>query len=191
MIQILLGLALWSAAHGLKIHASARRAALVAKHGEGPLKGGVAVLILASVALMVWGYQSAGWTNVWFPPAWTVHLNNLLMVVALGIYSAGAFRGHVRHWIRHPQLIGVKTWAIAHLIVNGDLASIVLFGGLLAWAVVAVIGLNRRDGKGEKPGPGTLTGNLLHGGVTLVLLVGVGYVHYWLGVWPFPGTPPV
>jgi uncharacterized membrane protein len=190
MVLLVLGLALWFAAHGLKIHAPARRAALVAQYGEMPVKGAMALLLIVSVVLMVKGYQGADFVNLWFPPAWTVHLNNLLMLVALGVYTAAPFKGHVRHWIRHPQLAGVKIWALAHLLVNGDLASVVLFGGLLGWAVLAMIGINRRDGKGPKPAPGTMLGNLLHAGVTVVLLVAIGWVHNWLGVWPFPGTAP-
>jgi uncharacterized membrane protein len=187
MILLVLGLALWVAAHSVKIFAPARRTDLAARMGEAPVKGAVTLAILASVALMVIGYQQAAFVNVWFPPTWTVHLNNLLMVLAVGIFLAGAFKGHVRHWIRHPQLVGFKTWAIAHLLVNGDLASILLFGGLLAWGVVSLIGINKRDGKGAKPGPGTVKGNLIHAGVTVVAFGGIAWVHDYLGVWPYPG----
>jgi uncharacterized membrane protein len=187
MLLLILGLALWFAAHGLKIHAPARRHALAERYGDTSVKGGVALLLLGSVALMVLGYQRADYIAVWTPPGWTVHLNNLLMVLAVAIYIAGGIRGHVRHWIRHPQLTGVKTWAIAHLLVNGDLASMILFGGLLAWGVVALIGINKRDGKGPKPAPGTLTGNLIHVGATVVVFLAIGGVHNYLGVWPFPG----
>ena len=187
MIVLLLGLALWAVAHGVKIHAPQRRAALAAQIGEGPVKIGFALAILGAVALMVLGYQRAEFVNLWFPPAWTVHLNNLLMVIAVAIYIAGGIPGHVRHWVRHPQLVGVKTWAIAHLLVNGDLASVVLFGGLLAWAVVALIGLNKRDGKPAKPAPGGVKWDALHAGATLLVFGAVAWVHNWLGVWPYPG----
>jgi len=186
-VLLILGLALWFAAHGLKIHAPERRAALVRSYGEGAVKGGAAIALLASVALMVYGYQQAAWVQLWFPPAWTVHLNNLLMVVALGIYGAGAIPGHVRHWIRHPQLTGVKIWAVAHLLVNGHLAAVILFGGLLAWAVLALVGINRRDGKGPKPAAGSWTWDGIHLALTLALVGAVGWVHNYLGVWPFPG----
>lgn len=187
MTLLILGLVLWTLAHGVKIHAPARRAALAADYGEGVVKGAFALAILASVALMVVGYQRADFVNLWVPPAWTTHLNNLLMVIAVAVYSAGAIPGHVRAWVRHPQLAGVKIWALAHLLVNGDLASVVLVGGLLAWAVVAMIAINKRDGKPAKPAPGPLKWDALHAGVTVVAFGAISWVHNWLGVWPYPG----
>lgn len=190
MVLLVLGLALFALAHGLKIHAPSARARFVGQIGELPVRGAATAALLGATALMAIGYQQAPFVNVWTPPAFLTHVNNLLMVLAIASFTAGPIRGHVRHWIRHPQLTGVKIWAVAHLLVNGDLASIVLFGGLLGWAVAAMIGVNRRDGKGPKPGPGTLAGNLIHGGVTLLVLIGVGLAHNWLGVWPFAGSPP-
>lgn len=187
MTLIILGILLWAVAHGLKIHAPARRARLADSIGEIPTKLGVAAVVLGGVVLMVLGYQQAEWINVWYPPTWTVHLNNLLMVLAVALYTAGAFPGHVRAWIRHPQLTGVKIWATAHLIVNGDLASIVLFGGLLAWAVVAMIGVNRRDGKPAKPAPGPVKWDLAHAGVTVAVFGAIAWAHNYFGVWPYPG----
>lgn len=187
MTLLVLGLVLWTLAHGVKIHAPARRAALAESLGEGPTKILFAVLVLASVGLMVKGYQGADFVNLWFPPGWTVHLNNLLMVISVIVYTAGAFPGHVRAWIRHPQLTAVKIWALAHLLVNGDLASVVLFGGLLAWAVAALIGVNRRDGKPAKPAPGPVKWDLAHLGVSVVAFGAIAWVHNWLGVWPYPG----
>lgn len=190
MALLVLGLVLFALAHGLKIHAPAARARFAGQMGEMPVKLAATVALIAATALIVLGYQQAPFINVWTPPAFLTHLNNLLMVVAIGVFVAGGIKGHVRHWIRHPQLTGVKIWALAHLVVNGDLASILLFGGILAWAVAAMIGVNKRDGKGPKPGPGTMKGNLIHLGVTLALVVGVGMAHNWLGVWPFAGSPP-
>jgi len=187
MALMIAGIVLWSAAHLFKVLAPDARARLARRAGEGPVKGLMAVLLLASVAMMTVGYQQAAFVNVWFPPVWTVHLNNLLMVLAVGIFIAGGIPGHVRHWVRHPQLIGFKTWALAHLLVNGDLASIVLFGGLLAWGVVSLVGINKRDGKGPKPARGTLRGNLIHAGATVAVFGAISWTHDYFGVWPYPG----
>ena len=87
--------------------------------------------------------------------------------------------------IRHPQLTAVKTWAVAHLLVNGDLASVVLFGGLLAWAVVEVILINRAVPRGPLPEPvpvGKEIGAVIG---AIVVLVGIMLVHNWLGVQPW------
>jgi uncharacterized membrane protein len=186
MILLILGLVLWYATHLFKILAPEPRAAAAARMGEGPWKGLIAVLTLLAVALMVLGYQSAGYVPVWTSPVWLWHVNNLLMVLAVFVFIAGSFASPVRRRIRHPQLTGVKIWAVAHLLVNGDVASIVLFGGLLAWAVIAVIGINRRDGpRGPLP-EATSKGLAIHIGVGVVFLV-VGWLHGLLGAWPFPG----
>jgi uncharacterized membrane protein len=183
-----LGLALWWASHLFPILAPARRAAVIAKLGEGPYKGLFALVSLGAVALMVIGYQQADFINLWYPPTWTVHLNNLLMLLALALMAARDFKSGLRQWVRHPMLTGVKVWAVAHLLVNGDLASAVLFGGLLAWAVVAVIGSNRRDGAWVRPAASTGKGTVFHVIATLVVFAVIVVIHGpLLGVWPLPG----
>lgn len=187
MILLLLGLALWSVVHLLPVAAPARRAAYAEKLGAGPYKAVAAVLLVASVVLMVRGYQAAEIVDLWFPPAWTVHLNNLLMLLAFIVFTAGHARAGLRRLIRHPQLAGVKIWAFAHLLVNGDLASVVLFGGLLAWAVVSMILINRRDGAWLRPPETPRIRDVLHVAVSLAVFAAVAFVHAWLGVRPFPG----
>ena len=88
--------------------------------------------------LIVIGYRAAPFVAVYTPPAWTIHVNNLAMLGAVLLFGAGHPRGRVRTWLRHPMLTGVIIWALAHLLVNGDLASIVLFGGLGLWAAVSI-----------------------------------------------------
>lgn len=188
---LILGLALWFATHLFKPAMPARHAQAVERLGEGPLKGVVALLTIGAVALIVIGYQNAPWVNVWYPPVWTVHLNNLLNVFAVGIFIAGGIPGHVRGWIRHPQLTGLKLWAFSHLLVNGDLASILMFGGFLAWGVIALVAINKRDGKGPKPEPtGGLKADAAHLGLTLVIYAFATWVHVYAGVWPFGGAMP-
>jgi len=187
MTLLILGLALWWASHLFPIYMTDRRAALIARMGRGRYRGAFAVVSLIAVVLMVIGYRQAEFVNLWFPPAWTVHLNNLLMVLAVFVIGARDFNSFVRHRIRHPMLTGVKIWAVAHLLVNGDLASVILFGGLLAWAVVAVIGSNRRDGAWVRPPAGDLAGLVRHLIVAVVVFgVIVGIHGPLLGIWTFP-----
>ena len=187
MTLMIVGILLFWVAHGLKIHAPAKRAQLGETMGEGVVKGLVAVALLGSVVLMTVGYQAADFVAIWTPPAFLVHVNNLLMVIAIAFFIAGGFKSKLADMVRHPQLLGVKTWAVAHLLVNGDLASMILFGSLLAWGVVAMIGINKRDGKGPIPQQGTVARTVAHAVVTLVLVAAVGWAHNWLGVWPFAG----
>jgi uncharacterized membrane protein len=182
MIWLILGVALWWGAHLFKRLAPARRSAM----GDRG-KGLVTVLLLASIVLMVLGYRAAPGIPVWNTPSFLTHLNNLLMLLAVYLFAASGMKTRITRVIRHPQLTAFKTWAVAHLLVNGDLASIVLFGGLLAWAVVAVITINRasRDWTPPPPAPAGKEIGAVVGAIVVTLLIGV--VHGWLGPWPFPG----
>lgn len=187
MTLLILGFTLWWASHLFPIYMTERRAAVIARIGAGPYKGAFAIVSLLAVALMVVGYRQADFVNLWYPPAWTTHLNNLLMLLAVFMMGAGSSNSFVRHRIRHPMLTGVKLWAVAHLLVNGDLASVILFGGLLAWAVVAMIGSNRRDGAWERPPAGDRAGLIRHIVATAVVFAVIVGIHGpLLGVWPFP-----
>lgn len=188
MTLIVLGLALWWAAHLWKRVAPAHRA----KMGE-PGKGLVTVLVLAGVVLMVIGYRGSDWLGIegaeyvelWPRVPALVHVNNLLMLFAFYLYAASGMKTRITRAIRHPQLTAVKTWAVAHLLVNGDLASMVLFGGVLAWAVVSVILINKAEPRGPLPEPAPM-GKEIGAVVGAVLVMGVVMmIHNWLGVPPW------
>ncbi len=180
MTWIVLGLALWWGAHLFKRLAPARRAAM----GDAG-KGLVTVGVLAGVVLMVIGYRGNETPDLWYPPSFLWHVNNLLMLLAFYLYAASGMKTRITGVIRHPQLTAVKTWAVAHLLVNGDLASIVLFGGILAWAVVEVILINRAVPEWTRPAPAPM-GKEIGAVVGAVVVMGlVGLVHTWLGVRPW------
>ncbi len=188
MTILILGVALWWVSHLFPILSPRLRATAAATLGETPYRGLFALVSLLAVGLMVAGYRHAPVVDLWFPPAWTVHVNNLLMLLAVALMAARSFPSRLRRSVRHPMLTGVKTWAAAHLLVNGDLASVLLFGGLLGWAVVAVIGSNRRDGPWVRPGPGTTAGAVQHAAATLVAFAVIVAIHGpLLGVRAVPG----
>jgi len=188
-ILLLAGLALWSGAHLLRRMAPDLRARLGdPTNPKDRSKALFGILIVVSLVMLIYGYRWTPFVPVWTPPVWTIHVTNLLMVLAFYIYGAGATKIRLAQKIRHPQLIGFKTWAVAHLLVNGDLASVVLFGGLLAWAVVEVIKINKAEGKEwTRPEWGGPTREIVHVGITLALFAVVSLIHTWLGVYPFPG----
>jgi uncharacterized membrane protein len=190
MWMIILGLTIWCVAHFLKVWAPARRAALADAIGALPAKLALAVVLLIATVLMVKGYKAADYSEIWSRPPFLRHINNLLMIVAVFFYISGQIPSVVRRRIRHGQLTGTKVWALAHLLVNGDLASIVLFGGILAWAVLMVIGINKRDGKPSTEPKATALGLVIHLVGTLVVFGVIAMIHNWAGVWPFPGTAP-
>ncbi|KAF0116256.1 MAG: putative NnrU protein [Rhodobacteraceae bacterium] len=180
MTLIVLGLALWWAAHLWKRLAPGSRASL----GDAG-KGLVTVGVLAGVVLMVMGYRGVEQIDLWYPPAFLTHVNNLLMLFAVYLYAASGMKTRITRVIRHPQLTAVKTWAVAHLLVNGDLASVILFGGLLAWAVVEVIVINRSVPRGPLPEPAPMGKEIGAVVGAVVVLVGIMLVHNWLGVQPW------
>ena len=187
MFLLILGLVLWVVPHTLKVFAPGLRTAGISRLGEGPWKGLIALVTVLAVVLMVIGYRSADYIPLWTPPPWLWHVNNLLMLLAVFVFIAGSFASPVRRRIRHPQLTGVKIWTVAHLLVNGHLAAVILFGGLLAWAVVTVIRTNRRDGpRGALP-EATTTGLVAHVAAAVAVFLVVGWLHGYIGAWPFPG----
>lgn len=181
-ILLVLGVALWWGAHLFKRVAPGARADL----GD-PGKGLVAVALVGAIVLMVIGYRGADFVNIWFPPSFTIHINNLLMLIAIFLMSPAAKRGKLINGIRHPMLTGFALWAVGHLLVNGDLASIVLFGGLLIWSIVTPRIINAAEPDWQPAGGGSYAkdGMFLVGSV--ILLGVIGWIHNWLGVWPFPG----
>ena len=183
MILLILGLILWIGAHSFKRLAPGARARMGTK-GRGP----IALTILASVALMVLGYRATEFTSIYTPIPGIGHLNNLLMLIAVFFFGIGSAKGVLADKIRHPMLTGMVIFACAHLLVNGDLASILLFGGLGLWAVIQMLLINSGDGAWERPAPGTLKGDIKNAIITLVIYAVVTGIHVWLGHNPFMGT---
>lgn len=181
MTLTIIGLLLWSLAHLFRRLAPDRRARM----GDAG-RGVVALALLVALLLMVVGYRSWLSPQIWYPPAAMTHVNNLLNLIAVYLFAASGMKTAITRHLRHPQLMGVMVWAGAHLLVNGDLASIVLFGGLLAWAAVEVVAVNR-DGpwvRNPPAGPGKEIG----AAVGAVIVTGlIGYVHIWFGLLPFGG----
>ena len=183
MALLILGMILWVGAHYFKRLMPDQRAALGDKG-----KGVIAVALVVSLVLIIIGYRGAAFIDVWYPPSFLTHVNNLLMVLAFWVYGSSAAKG-AKAWpankTRHPQLMAVKIWATAHLLVNGDLASIILFGGMLAWAVGSVILINKAEPAWTPPpaaGKATYIRLIVITAVVFVVVVGI---HSWLGVSPF------
>ena len=138
MTLLILGLLLWWGAHLLKRLAPDLRARL-GDRGKGLVAGA----LLVSVVLMVLGYRSAEGPVWWGRSPMLTGINNLLVLAAFYLFAASGMKTRVTRLTRHPQLIGFSLWAVAHLLVNGDLPSVILFGGLLVWALVEIALINR------------------------------------------------
>ena len=185
MILLTLGVALWISAHLFKRLAPDARAAMTERLGEAS-KGVIALTLVLAIVLMVIGYRGAGFVHLYAPPAWGIHLNNLMMLGAVLLLGLGHSKSRFRGVMRHPMLTAVVVWAIAHLLVNGDLASLVLFGALALWALTEMVVINRAEPDYEAAPPGTAGGDIRLAGITVVTFAVMTGAHAWLGYWPFP-----
>ena len=154
MLLLIAGLVLFLGVHMLTT-ARGTRAALMARFGEGPYKGLYSIVSAVGLVLIVWGfgrYRSSGYIPVWDPPSGLLPITLVLMWFSfVALVATYAPAGKIKGLLRHPMLVGVKAWALAHLLANGDLGSIILFGAFLAWAVYDRIAVKRRGDNGAPP----------------------------------------
>ena len=173
LLVMILGLVLFLGVHTLTTRRKLR-ASVIASTGEGGYKIGYALVSFAGLALIVWGfahYRATGWIDVWYPPKALKHITLALMLPAVILVVASYLRGRIYTTVKHPMLTGIKLWAASHLLANGDLGSIILFGSFLGWAVFDRISLKRRADSGAPPIPVGGPGNDL-------IAVAVGIVAY-------------
>jgi len=145
------GVLLWSVVHLFPAIATGGRRALVARLGDGPYRGLFALLIVCSLVCIVLGWRSTTPVAVYTPAPAMRSVTLGLMVVALILFVSARAPTDIKRLIRHPQLTGVLTWAVAHLLSNGDSRSLVLFGGIGVWTIVEMFVINARDGRWRKP----------------------------------------
>jgi uncharacterized membrane protein len=164
------------------------RRRLISSYGEGPYKIGFSLISAAGVALIVWGflhYRATGWIDVWHPPHVMKHIAEALILPAVFLVVASYIRGRIYAKLKHPMLAGIKLWAAAHLLANGDLGSIILFGSILAWAVIDRISLKHRADPSGLPIPvGGVRNDVIAVvvGVVIYLALGALYHPYIVGV---------
>lgn len=190
MALLIAGLVLFLAAHSTRVFADHWRTRMIERLGELKWKGLITVLSIAGFILLIVGYDQARMTPValWEPPVWTRHLALLLNLLAFVLLAAAYVpRNSIKAKIGHPMIAGVKIWAFAHLIANGTLADLLLFGGFLLWAVVDFRASRRRDRMNATVYPSGAMANTL---LTLVAGLGAGVVFMlwlharWVGVSP-------
>jgi len=193
MLLLLLGLILFLGVHSVRIVADGWRARVIAARGPGAWKGAYSLASIAGFALICIGFGQARLAPMvlWSPPRWTHDLAGLLTLVAFVLVTAAYVPGNaVKARLKDPMILGVKTWALAHLVANGTLADVILFGSFLAWAVLDFRAVRRRRAAGLEAGPSTPVS-----GARTAVAIGVGVVAwaafaFWLhraliGVAPF------
>jgi uncharacterized membrane protein len=177
----ILGLVIFLGAH-VFVTMRNERAALVAKVGEWPYRGLFSLVSIIGIVLIGYGfaqYRAAGPIAVWYPPHWTRHIVEALMWPASIAVAAAYIPGNIKRVLKHPMLVGVKTWAFAHLCANGDLGGIILFGAVLGWAVYDRITLKRRSDPGAPPIPaGGWTNDIIAIVVGTIVYLALGFVFH-------------
>jgi uncharacterized membrane protein len=191
MTWMLLGLVIFLGAHSVRIFADGWRSAMLQRLGEGGWKGAYSVVSLAGFVLLVWGFGQARLQPVplWASPLWLRHVAALLMLVSFVLLAAAYVpRNGIKARLHHPMVLGVKTWAVAHLVANSMLAETILFAAFLVWAVLDYRSARRRDAAaGAVYPPGTTAGTLT---AVVVGIVAWAVFAFWahqvlIGVRPF------
>jgi uncharacterized membrane protein len=184
---LILGLAIFIGSH-VFVTMRGHREKLVARLGEGPYKGAFSLVSILGLVLIIYGfgrYRREGLIPVWDPPDFLRHVTDALMWPAFVLVAAAYIPGYIKKTLKHPMLAGVKLWAFAHLLVNGDLGGIILFGSILGWAVYDRISLKRRADPGAPPiSVGGWTNDAVAVVVGTLVYLAVGFVFH-----PLAGLP--
>lgn len=190
MTTLVIGLVMFLGVHSVAIVAPQGRDALAAKLGERAWKALYSVLSIVGFVLLVWGYGQARQNPVivYTPPVELRWVTAILMLPVFPLLLAPYFPGRIRDALKHPMLVAVKLWAFAHLLSNGMLADLLLFGGFLAWAVADRISFKRRVQRPLKTLPASKRSDAI--AIVLGLVLYFAFMHYlhlkWIGVSPMP-----
>jgi len=182
MLILLLGLVLFLGAHSVRVFADDWRARVIAARGPGPWKGGYTVVSLLGFALICVGFGRARADTValWSPPFWTHHVTGLFTLAAFVLVAAAYVPGNaIKARLKDPMILGVKAWALGHLLANGTVADVVLFGSFLAWAVLDFRAVRRRRAAGREPPVGAAAS----GGRTAIAVVAGAVAWAAFGFW--------
>lgn len=176
---LILGLIVFLGAHTFVTFRDARTAAM-ARLGHG-YRALFALVALAGLVLIIYGYaqyRAHDWVQIWSPPAFMRHITIGLMLFASIFITAAFIPSHIKAKLKHPMLAGVKTWALAHLLSNGDLGSILLFGSFLAWGVYARIAAKRRGDTGATVAPTGWTNDIIVVALGIVVYLALGFAFH-------------
>jgi uncharacterized membrane protein len=146
LATLVVGLVLFLGVHAFTMQREAR-ARLIAKLGEIPYRALYSLISVVGLVLIIRGYgvyRSAGMIPVWYPPAFLRHITFLLVLIAFVFIAATYPPSHIKRWVRHPMIAAVILWSLGHLLVRGDLGSILMFGGFLVWGVLARVSMGER-----------------------------------------------
>ena len=184
MLILILGLVIFLGAHSVRIAADGWRTKTITRIGAQPWKGLYSLVSILGFGLIVWGFGLARQQPVqlWSPPLVMRHLAALLTLLSFVLLAAAYVPGNgIKARLHHPMVLGVKVWALAHLLANGNLAHVVLFGAFLVWAVLSFSAARGCDrAAGTVYAPGTTKATVL---AVIVGLVAWAAFAFWLHGW--------
>lgn len=189
MLYLIIGLVLFLGIHSVEIFSSTFRANAIARMGERPWKGLYTLISIIGFVLIIWGYGQARQDPIllYAPPVWMRHVSALIMLPVFPLILAAYMPGRIKAALKHPMLAAVKFWALAHLLANGMLADVLLFGSFLAWAVADRISFKRRVMRQIHTAPPNKMNDVI--AVVAGLAIYVAFV-LWLHLWLI-GVSPV
>ena len=176
---LMLGILLWTVVHLFVSIGAAARTRLIAKIGGGAYRALFSLVMLGIVLLIVRGWKAMPATVLYMPPPGLRSVTFLLMPIAVILFVSARAPTDIKQYLRHPQLCGVALWALAHLLSNGEIRSLILFAGLLAWTILEVIFINRRDGVWRKPAPVGMAKTLVSASIGVAISVVLLFMHAW------------
>ena len=186
MSLLIAGLLLFTVVHLMPAASPATRAKLAEQLGEGPYRGLFSIVVLAALVLIVFGWKAATPSVVYAPPVGGGPLISALVFFAFVMFVTSKARTNYRRFVRHPQMVSVILWSVAHLLVNGDSRSVVLFGGLGVWAIFEIVLCNKRDGEWQKPDVMPFSADMMVAGIAGVAFAALFFLHKALfGVLPY------
>jgi uncharacterized membrane protein len=179
LLILIVGLAVFFATH-IFVTFRGARADAIAKLGMNGYRALFALVSIAGLVVIVWGFGQyhAHAPQIWSPPAFMRHITVGLMLFAVIFFTAAFIPSHIKAKLKHPMLASVKTWALAHLLSNGDLASILLFGSFLAWGVYARIAAKKRGDLGTTVAPAGYVNDILVVVIGIVIYLALGYAFH-------------
>lgn len=180
MVLLLAGIVLFAGVHLIPSLAPALKSRWLGRLGEGGYKGTFSLLLLAAFALMILGWRSTPPAYLYLPPPAARHPAMALLVIAFGMMVVSSRNSRLRLLVRHPQLTGVALWGCAHLLLNGDSRSLLLFGGMSLWAIVEIVAINRREGDWIKAEAPPWSAEIITGVITAIVVVAIVLIHPWL-----------
>ncbi len=191
LLVLIIGLIVLLGAHVFVTFRDARER-MIGQLGRNGYRALFSIVSIVGLALVVWGfseYRAHEWLQIWSPPAFMRHITVLLMLFASIFLVAAFVPSHIKMRLKHPMLASVKTWALAHLLSNGDLGAILLFGSFLAWGVYARIAAKKRGDIGASTAPSGWTNDaiVVVVGIIVYLALGFAFHPYVIGVPAFAG----